>query len=118
MIKRIVAALALALGVVAIPSGAQAALPACPSGYICFYENSDGTGLLSSTQAAFIPRSICQKMTTYETNRTSYIYNHSSSSFVVYNGTTCSDTPGTIYPNSAAAMNSQWNDVISSYFKA
>lgn len=120
--KAAMSLLAVVLAAIAgfgVASPARAAAVSCSSGYICFFENSDGTGLLEAIQVSFIQRSVCRKLGTYSTNRTSYIANRSPELFHVYNGTTCSDsTVGTIWPNSSGPMNSTWNDVISSYFKA
>lgn len=117
----LVAAMATMVAGTGVLTPNAASAVSCPTsggGYICWFENSNGTGLLESTRVSLIERSRCRTLGTYSTNRTSYIKNTSAELFHVYNGTTCSDTPGTIWPNSEGPMNSTWNDVISSYFKA
>lgn len=90
----------------------------CPNGSICFFNNPDGTGSLDQRAASIIPRTQCQVMGTYVTNRTSYIYNNSDSAFFVYDGGSCQTTPGRIYARSSGRMTGIWNDSITSYFKA
>lgn len=121
MIKRMLAGLVVLVAIlsgVGVSSPAAQAAVSCSSGYICFFENSNGTGLLESTAVSIIPRSRCIALGTNQTNRTSYIANRSSELFFVHDGRTCSDASGTIWPNSSGPMTGVWNDSISSYWKS
>lgn len=112
----VVSLLAAMVGGMAISSPAQAA--PCPNGSICFFNGSDGTVLLDQRAVSIIPRTVCQVLGTYSTNRTSYIKNNSDETFFVYDGGSCQTTPGRIYARSEGRMTGQWNDSITSYFKA
>jgi len=110
--------------VVAQPSAAQAnQTPAfypsdcSSSAYICFYDNTNGTGLLVKAAPSVYPKSVCHVATPSE-RKTSYISNPTSESFVVYLNTSCSGTSAPVYAHSSGAMNSTWNNKIQSFFRA
>lgn len=107
------AAILVGVGLTATPAQAVS----CPGGYICFYNNPDGTVLLDQILVSSIQRSVCRRLPTTATNRTSYIANRSSSAFNVYDGGYCSDAPGYIGPNTSGRMTGIWDGTISSYYK-
>jgi len=114
MIKRITALLALFVSLLAMTaSPAQAA----PTGSIYFYRYADTSDLLTSFTAASKSPSVCYTMPSSANNRTSYITNGASVSFVVFDNSTCSSTPGLIYAHSSGPMTGQFNDSISSYYR-
>jgi hypothetical protein len=105
-------ALTLGLGL-AVASPAYAV-----SGSIYFYNNASPTDLLEQDAASIRSQSICYQLSSYAKNKTSYIRNTSPSYWYVFNNSSCSSTPGTIYPNSEGAMNTEWNNDIESYYRA
>jgi hypothetical protein len=114
----VAAGLAATAGIIGVASPAQAA--SCASGYICFFDNTNGTTLLEQALATSYPRSICESWSgqTYKDNKVGYIVNNSGYSFVVYLNYSCSGTSAPVYANSQGAMNSTWNNSISSIFRA
>lgn len=109
----------LATGKLKVPSAAERQYLAltCPSGYICFIENSNPIG----GAAEPIPQTWtgCRKLTTLD-NRTSYIWNATGYTWHVWEYNSICDHPqgtGTIYPNTKAAMSSAWNDNITHYHR-
>lgn len=94
------------------------AVPACTTNYICFYNGTDGSGYQDSVLWSARALSVCYTMDGSENNSVGYIVNNTSHYFYVYDNASCSGTLGTIYPNSSGAMNSTWNNVISSYYRA
>ena len=103
----------------AVTSHAAQAYPSdcSSSAYICFYDNTNGTGLLVKAAPSVYPKSVCHVATPSE-QRTSYISNPTSASFVVYLNTSCSGTSAPVYAHSSGAMNSTWNNNIRSFFRA
>jgi hypothetical protein len=116
--KFVSAAAALALATFGVVAGGSAPAQAACSGYIEFYDNSNGTTLLESTCADIVQRSRCYQVATYTNNHTSYIRNTSGAQFFVHDNSSCSGSQGVIWPHSQGAMNSTWNNNISSYWKA
>jgi hypothetical protein len=95
------------------------AVPSCGSGYICFYDATDGSTLLAKVSAASYVRSYCYVNSSGKIPAgTSYVKNDSGSSFVVSTATNCGPTTGPIYANSYGAMNSTFNNRIKSIYKA
>ncbi len=106
----------IVMGVVNV-SPAQAA--SCATNYICYFNDTAGTDLLISILTTSDTKSVCYSWSgaSYN-NAVGYIVNNSSHYYYVYDNASCSSTPGTIYPNSSGAMNSTWNNVITSYYRA
>jgi len=96
------------------------AVPLCGSGNICFYDATDGSGLLAKVSAASYVRSFCYTGSSGKIPAgTSYIVNDpDSSSFVVSTSTTCGPTTGPIYANSYGPMSSTFSNKIKSVYKA
>src|SRR5882757_3532560 len=96
------------------------AVPSCGSGFICFYDATDGSGLLAKVAASSYVRSFCYTNSSGKIPAgTSYIVNNpDSSSFVVSTATNCGPTTGPIFANSFGPMNSTFNNHIKSIYKA
>lgn len=95
------------------------AVPSCGSGYICFYDATDGSTLLAKVAASSYVRSYCYTNSSGKIPAgTSYIKNDSSSSFVVSTASGCGPTTGPIYANSYGAMNSTFSNHIKGIYRA
>lgn len=114
-----VALLALGIGAVAVP-GPALADTACPStsGYICWYDNSNFTGFLALASVSGHLKSVCYQLSTASRNKASSIINNSDSDWIVYDGGSCETTPGVIYAHSSGAMDSEFNNDITSYYRS
>ncbi len=110
-ILAILAAIAVMLGVSAAPAEAV-------SGSIYFYNNTNGTSLLEQDAASIRTQSVCYTLSSGANNLTGYIKNTSAYYWYVYDTNNCSGFGGTIYPNSQGPMNSDWNNKITSYYRA
>ncbi len=121
MFKKVLAFLAVSLLVFGLDEGcdpgAAFADTACPAGYICFYDNADGTGFLAWASVTGHTKTVCYQLSTASRNKASYIQNNTTSTWVVYDGASCETTPGVIYPLSRGAMDSAFNNDITSYFR-
>lgn len=114
---------ALALAPIAGASlGATAAyaVPTCGNGYICFYNATDGSGLLAKVLASSYTRSFCYTNSSGKIPAgTSYIVNNpDSSAFVVSTSSSCGPTTGPVYANSYGPMNGTFSDKIKGIYKA
>lgn len=112
---------ALFAGAGAVVSASPAlAVPTCGSGFICFYDATDGSGLLAKVAASSYTRSFCYTNSSGKIPAgTSYIVNNpDSSSFVVSTATNCGPTTGPVYANSYGPMNGTFNNRIKSIYKA
>jgi hypothetical protein len=100
--------------------GAASAVPSCGSGYICFYDATDGSTLLAKVLAASYVRSFCYTASSGKIPAgTSYIVNNpDASSFVVSTATNCGPTTAPVYANSYGPMNSTFSNHIKSIFRA
>lgn len=98
-------------------AGTPAAAVTCSNGYICFFDNLNGTSLISRTLATAYARNNCYPLYEVENNSISYIYNNSDSTFYVWLNGSCSSTRSPVYARSQGAMNSQWNNSISSMLR-
>lgn len=107
---------------VSLLAGIFVATPAqavtCGGGYLCFYDNTNGTGFLASTLASSRAHSICYAESAVINNKVGYIINNSGYDFVVYDNSSCSGASAPVYAWSRGAMNSTWNNKISSTFRA
>jgi hypothetical protein len=119
-VAKIGAALAVAIGVAAIPATPALAVPSCGSGFICFYDATDGSTLLAKVAASSYTRSFCYTASSGKIPAaTSYIVNNpDSSAFVVSTATNCGPTTGPIFANSSGTMNSTFSNHIKSIFKS
>ncbi len=122
MFKKITSLLAVALLAVGLDQGCEPgaafADTACPSGYICWYDNADGTGFLAWASVTGHAQTVCYQLSTASRNKASYIINNSLSDWFVYDGGSCETTPGHIYPLSRGAMSTAFNNDITSYFRS
>lgn len=123
MLKKILGLVLVSMLAVGLDEGlgsyeAAQAVSSCPSGSICFYDNSNGTTLLFQVAASITTKSVCYLTPSLSNDRTSYIGNSSGSYWYVFSNSTCSSTPGEIYPNSQGAMVAPWNNSITSYYRA
>jgi hypothetical protein len=116
-VSRTLAAL-LGAGVALVAPVAVSPAEAACGGAISFYNNSDGTALLDSVCSSIRDRSVCYRLGTAATNRTSFIRNTYSGNWIVFDDGYCSSTPGVIYGNSSGAMTGGFNNTISSYYRA
>lgn len=114
----LIAAAVLASGLAVIGTDTPALAATCGSTSICFFDNSNGTGLLETDSTSIRVKSICYTVASLVNNKTSYIVNGSASYWYVFDNGSCSSTPGTIYPHSQGAMNSDFNNNITSYYRA
>lgn len=99
-------------GKLADPDVADRLVGACPRDRICLYDTSS-----SSTYMVAHNISVGPYYCLYAggaNNKTSYIVNNSDALWRVYDATGCTGTYGPIYPNTSGAMNSTWNNNISS----
>lgn len=118
--------IALAVSLLLIGAGADLATaapalatPSCGSGYICFYDATDGSTLLAKVAASSYVKSYCYVGSSGKIPAgTSYIKNDSSSAFVVSTATNCGPTTGPIYANSYGAMNSTYSNKLKSIYKS
>jgi hypothetical protein len=123
MIRKLSQLLALALialsGAFAL-TGPALAVPSCGSGYICFYDATDGSTLLAKVAASSYVRSFCYTNSSGKIPAgTSYIVNNpDASSFVVSTSSGCGPTTGPIYANSAGAMNGTFSNHIKGIYRA
>lgn len=102
-----------------VEKAAAVALASCAAGAICFYDNTDGTGLLEIDYASTHPKSLCFALQTANKNRTGYIVNNYGGYWWVYwYSGGCSQSVGTIYPVSSGPMNGSWNNVIDWFVRA
>lgn len=117
MLKKILGLIVVSL--LAVGVGLSNSKPAeAVSGTIYFYDNSNGTTLLESEAASIRSLSVCYLVSSLTNDHTSYIRNTSTAYWYVFTNSTCSSTPGTIYPNSQGAMGAPWNNSITSYYRA
>lgn len=96
------------------------AVPTCGSGFICFYDATDGSGLLAKVAASSYVRSFCYTSSSGKIPAaTSYIVNNpDSASFVVSTASNCGPTTGPIYANSYGPMNSTYSNNLRSIYRA
>lgn len=115
----LVAAVVSAFGTVVGASPALA-VPTCGSGFICFYDATDGSTLLAKVAASSYVRSFCYTNSSGKIPAgTSYIVNNpDASAFVVSTATNCGPTTGPIFANSFGPMNSTFSNHIKSIYKA
>ncbi len=121
LLAGLTAAVLLAVGIGALTNPSTAlAVPSCGSGYICFYDATDGSTLLAKVAASSYVRSFCYTASSGKIPAgTSYIVNSpDASSFVVSTATNCGPTTGPVYANSYGPMNSTFNNRIKSIYKA
>jgi hypothetical protein len=86
----------------------------CPNEYMCLYDTSS-----SSTWMSASPDSLTafRCYGAIQNNKTSYAVNWTYARWRVYNSSNCTGTPGYFYPQTSGAMNSTWNNVISSFMR-
>jgi hypothetical protein len=84
----------------------------CYSGAICFYDSSVSAGPFAEWDWADTTLNHCYALSS---SVTGWIRNRSSHQYRVYHGTTCGGSSALIYGNSAGAMNSEWNNAITSF---
>lgn len=122
--KRIIALLgafvAVLAGAVLAVTGPAYAEPFCGSGYICFYDATDGSGLLAKVAVSSYARSFCYTSASGKIpSATSYIVNDPDSyAFVVSTASNCGPTTGPIYANSFGPMNSTYSNNLRSIYRA
>ncbi len=108
--KRIIgvlAAIAIMLGVSAVPAEAVAT---CSSSGICFYHNSADLPIAGyNYQTA--PLNVCKPV---PDNQTRYVDNNTGSQWYVWTGTNCTGTRGTIYAHTEGPMAGVYYDSIGS----
>lgn len=109
-----------ATGGLSVSAAPAQAVPTCGSGFICFYDATDGSGLLVKVAASSYVRSFCYTNSSGKIPAaTSYIVNNpDASSFVVSTATNCGPTTGPIFANSFGPMNSTFSNHIRSIYKA
>jgi hypothetical protein len=114
------AALAVLVSLTTLVAAPAYAVPTCGSGYICFYDATDGSTLLAKVLASSYARSACYTNSSGKIPAgTSYIVNDpDSSAFVVSTATNCGPTTAPVYANSYGPMNSTFNNRIKSIFRA
>lgn len=106
---------ALSLPSPAVAAPTPGGLERCPVGYICLFENSNGTGRFWH----FASGSKNLKKQHFN-DQASFIWNRSSLDFELFNSLYCRDWGGylTVHPggwdNLALAFDGDWNDRISS----
>lgn len=104
--------LAASTGAAAAPSPAGAAACSPPAGYI---EGWDGTNtcttFLWSYWQYYLSAGECHNVVA---DRTSYVWNNSSTMFYAYTGSGCTGAVGPLYAYNAGAMTGSWNNNIAS----
>lgn len=124
MFKRITAFLSVLALLFALDEGCSPSAQAAPgrvtcnSGLICFFNGTDGSGLLQSNSAGSFVINHCYAFNAPTNNAIGYIKNASGWLFYVWDTGNCSGTlTSPVYPNSQGAMNSTWNNKISSIMR-
>jgi len=123
MKKTIAVTVALLLAAAAgafLGRGAAQAVPSCGSGFICFYDATDGSSLLAKVLASSYTRSFCYTNSSGKIPAgTSYIVNNpDSSAFVVSTASNCGPTTGPIFANSFGPMNGTFSNHIKGIYRA
>jgi hypothetical protein len=101
MIKRTLIALAAIVATLFVAAPAQAALPICASGGICFSPVSGGLSQEGFASAS-APRNSCLNMR--YPNTAVRVDNESNYRWIVFTGPNCTGTAGTIYPHTDGNM--------------
>lgn len=113
--------MALAALLVAVMGSAVMATTAqavtCPDGFLCLFNNPDGTASIYVVLPSNLERSRCYQLPTSATNRTSYVWNRSNNVFSVFDGGYCQTPPGTWYAQRQGRMTGSWDNSVSSFFK-
>lgn len=122
MIKRLsalLAFLALALGMGLAVAGPAQAAPGCPTGAICFHDTAtvNPNEWRDGVDTSYLE---CHPFPASTNNTTSYVTNNTGRTWYVFlngncTGSYAAGTLGKIYAHTAGAMNSTWNNTMSSY---
>jgi hypothetical protein len=110
--KRILATLAVMVGLVAISASPAAAVSTCSSSGICFYASP--TALPIAGYNYQTPALVCQPV---PDNQTTYIDNNTQYRWYVWTGTNCTGTRGPIYPHSEGSMTGAFYRTIGSTWR-
>lgn len=92
----------------AVAASPAQALPGCLTQTICFYNSASDPGPIQVYPGS-VTRNTCLDV---PDNLTSYVQNRTGVRWVVYQLNNCTDINAPIYPNTAGAMNSLWNNAI------
>lgn len=109
-IRNVLAMLIVLAAIVAAgPSPALAARPLCGTGYVCAYDNLDGSSRLFKLYWSNWAQSLCYDLGRYG-GKISYIVNDSDHYFEISKTRSCSGEIAPIYPYSFGPMNSDWDN--------
>lgn len=112
MRKALVIIVGIIFGINMVPSPAQAA-PGCPANRMCLHDTST-SGPFFEVEPVDAPLNWCNQNIT---PITSYITNNTNYRWIVSTSNDCSANRGIIYPNSAGAMASPWNNGIRGMYR-